>query len=164
MIGHLVSMLTMLKGLPLAYNRDLQEDKEGLFDASRQLDAMLEVSAGLVATATFNAERMREAAAEGYTNATDVADYLVCKGVPFLEAHASAGGLVKLCLDRGISLEELSLEDFQSVDKRIGDDVYGHLSLDACIEARDLPGGTATAQVERSLAAARSWLDSLQHS
>ena len=162
MVGHLVSVLTMLKGLPLAYNRDLQEDKEGLFDASQQLHAMLEVTAGALASASFDVVRMREAAVEGYTNATDLADYLVRKGTPFLEAHASAGRLVRLCLDRGLNLEKLPLEDYQGIEPKIGEDVYEHLSLDACVQARDLPGGTAPVQVERALAAARSWLESVQ--
>jgi argininosuccinate lyase len=157
-IGHLVAVMTMLKGLPLAYNRDLQEDKEGLFDASDQLAAMLEVTTRALATASFHAGRMREEAAVGFTNATDLADYLVRKGVPFLRAHQSAGRLVRVCTGMGIRLEELSMDDFKSVESLIGEDVYEHLTLEACIKARDLTGGTAPAQVERALSGARDWL------
>jgi argininosuccinate lyase len=152
-------LLVTLKGLPLSYNRDLQEDKEGLFDATDQLGSMLEVAARALATATFNSERMREEAAVGFTNATDLADYLVRKGVPFLRAHESAGRLVRICLDRGVRLEELPLQDFKGVEQLIGEDVYGHLSLEACVGARDIPGGTAPAQVEKALTSARAWLD-----
>jgi len=158
-VGHLVAAMTMLKGLPLAYNRDLQEDKEGLFDTSDQLAAMLEVTARALATATFDAGRLREEAVEGFTNATDLADYLVRKGVPFLQAHTSAGRLVRLCLDRGIGLEELPLEDFRKVEPLSGEDIYEHLSLEACVRSRDLPGGTAPSRVEQALSEARSWLE-----
>jgi argininosuccinate lyase len=143
----------------MTYNRDLQEDKEGVFDATDQLDSMLEVTARALATASFDGARMREEAAVGFTNATDLADYLVRKGVPFLRAHESAGKLVRICLDRGIRLEDLSLEEFKGVEPLIGEDVYAHLSLDACVKARDLPGGTAPARVEKALSAARAWLD-----
>jgi len=157
-IGHLVALMVTLKGLPLSYNRDLQEDKEGLFDATDQLGSMLEVAARALVTATFNSERMREEAAVGFTNATDLADYLVRKGVPFLRAHESAGRLVRICLDRDVRLEELPLQDFKGVEQLIGEDVYGHLSLEACVKARDLPGGTSPAQVEKALSSARAWL------
>jgi len=159
MLGHLAALLTVLKGLPLSYNRDLQEDKEGVFDAADQLLAMLEVMASLVETATFDRERMREAALEGYTNATDLADYLVTKGVPFLEAHALAGKAVRLCLERGIRLEELPLEEYRRLDHRFDEDLYDRLSLEQCLKARDLPGGTSPRRVEEALRQARLWLD-----
>jgi argininosuccinate lyase len=158
-IGHLVSLLTMLKGLPLAYNRDLQEDKEGLFDAVDQVEGIIEVMAGALATAAFNSERLREAAVEGYSNSTDLADYLVRKGVPFLEAHETTGKLVRLCLDKEIGLEELPLEDFQRLEDRIQEDVYLHLSVEECIKARSLPGGTAPDTVEQAVKDARRWLE-----
>ncbi|MEW6552940.1 MAG: argininosuccinate lyase [Actinomycetota bacterium] len=156
--GHLVAMMMALKGLPLAYNRDLQEDKEGVFDATDQLDSMLEVTARALETASFDHERMREEALVGFTNATDLADYLVRKGVPFLRAHESVGRLVRVCLERGIRLEELPLQDFAEVEPLIGEDVYAHLSLEACVQARDIPGGTAPVQVEKALSEARNWL------
>jgi len=158
-IGHLVAMLTLLKGLPLTYNRDLQEDKEGIFDACDQLASMLEVTARSLATAEFKILRLKEAAEEGYANATDLADYMVRKGIPFLEAHNTAGRLVRICLDRGIGLEELPLQDYREVQPLIGEDVYGCLSLEACLEARDIPGGTAPSRVKHALSEAREWLD-----
>jgi len=158
-IGHLVSLLTMLKGLPLAYNRDLQEDKEGVFDAADQVEAILEVMAGALATAAFDAERLRMAAVEGYTNATDLADYLVRKGVPFLEAHESAGKLVRICLEREVGLEELPLEEYRRVEPRIEEDVYRCLSIDECLKARSLQGGTAPGTVEQAVKDARDWLE-----
>ena len=158
-VGHLVALLTMLKGLPLAYNRDLQEDKEGLFDAADQLEGSIEVMAGALASATFDSERLQEAAVEGYSNATDLADYLVRRGVPFLEAHDIVGRLVRLCLDKEIGLQELPLEDFKRVEPRIEEDVYEHLPLEECIKARSLPGGTAPDTVEEALKDARRWLE-----
>ncbi len=159
MVGHLVGMLTVLKGLPLAYNRDLQEDKEGVFDAADQLASVLEVMAGTLATATFDTARMREAAGEGFPNATDLADYLVRKGMPFLEAHGVAGKAVRICIERGLNLEELPLEEYRRLEPRIGEDLYSCISLEACVRARDLPGGTAPVRVEEALAQARRWLD-----
>ncbi|MDI6829746.1 MAG: argininosuccinate lyase [Actinomycetota bacterium] len=159
MLGHLASLLVVLKGLPLAYNRDLQEDKEALFDAVDQAAAMLRVMTGALATASFDAAAMAGAAMEGYTNATDLADYLVRRGLPFLEAHAAAGKLVRVCLESGKRLEDLELEEFRAVEPRVGEDVYDHLSVKACVESRDLPGGTATARVEEAMAAAAEWLE-----
>ncbi|MBC7252531.1 MAG: argininosuccinate lyase [Actinobacteria bacterium] len=160
MVGHLVSLLVMLKGQPLAYNRDLQEDKEGVFDAAEQLRSMLEITAAAMRTAEFDRERMLEAAAEGYLNATDLADYLVGKGVPFLRAHEAAGKAVRMCLDRGgIPLEELSLEDLRALEPSFEEDVYSCLSLQECVKARDLPGGTSPGRVEEALREARDWLE-----
>ncbi|MFW6113968.1 MAG: argininosuccinate lyase, partial [Actinomycetota bacterium] len=158
--GHLLSVLNMLKGLPLTYNRDMQEDKEGLFDCVDQLFCTMEVMSGALATARFDAGRMREAAEGGYANATDLADYLVRKGVPFLGAHERVGGLVRLCLERGCRLEELDLEDLRAAEPKIGEDVYGHLGVEDCVKARDLRGGTAPARVESALEEARLWLES----
>ncbi|RJP27442.1 MAG: argininosuccinate lyase [Actinobacteria bacterium] len=157
--GHLVALFTMLKGLPLTYNRDLQEDKEGIFDTCDQLASMLEVMARSLAAARFNVVRMKEAAEEGHANATDLADYLVRKGLPFLQAHDSAGRLVRHCLDRGIGLEELPLQDYRDVQPMVDEDVFECLVLEACVAARDLPGGTAPGRVERALGEAKDWLE-----
>ncbi len=160
MVGHLVSLLVMLKGQPLTYNRDLQEDKEGVFDAAEQLRSMLEITAAALRTAEFDRERMEEAALEGYLNATDLADYLVAKGIPFLMAHEKAGKAVRLCLERGgIPLESLSLDDLRDIDPSFEEDVYRCLSLQECVRARDLPGGTAPGRVEEALREARGWLE-----
>jgi len=158
--GHLMSILVILKGLPLAYNRDLQEDKEAVFDAVDQLEPMLKVLAAAIASATFEMGNMRNAAGEGFTNATDLADYMVRKGLPFLEAHEKTGKLVRICIERGVKLEELSLEEYRSMEPRIDEDVRESLTVDACLEARDLPGGTAPVRVEEALREARQWLES----
>ncbi|MBC7247864.1 MAG: argininosuccinate lyase [Actinobacteria bacterium] len=163
MVAHLVSLLVMLKGQPLAYNRDLQEDKEAVFDAADQLRSMLEVMTGAMRTAAFDRERMAEAAREGYLNATDLADYLVGKGIPFLRAHEIAGRAVRVCLRKGVSLEELPLEDYQELEDSIGEDVYRRLALEACVSARDVPGGTAPPRVEEALAEARRRLEKRRH-
>ncbi|OFW59887.1 MAG: argininosuccinate lyase [Actinobacteria bacterium RBG_19FT_COMBO_54_7] len=157
--GHLMSLLMMLKGLPLAYNRDLQEDKEAIFDTIDNLDAMIQVLAGALASATFDAGKLKDAAGEGFTNATDLADYLVRKGLPFLEAHEKAGRLVRMCIDKGLKLEELPLEDYREVEPRIDEDLRELLTIDACIRARDLPGGTAPGRVEKALSQARQYLN-----
>ena len=158
MVGHLVGLLTVLKGLPLAYDRDLQEDKEGVFDAADQLASALEAMAGTLATASFDVARLEAAAGEGFINATDLADYLARMGLPFLEAHSVSGKAVRLCLDRGIGLEELPLEEYRRLEPGIDEDVYSHLSLEACVAARDLEGGTAPGKVKEALADARRWL------
>jgi argininosuccinate lyase len=158
--GNLLSVMMMLKGLPLAYDRDLQEDKEPAFDSVDQLEQMLRVMSGALATASFDAERMADAAMESFTNATDLADYLARKGLPFLEAHEKAGRLVRICDERGISLEELPLEDYRKIEPRIEDDVLRILSTESCIASRDLPGGTAPGRVEEAIAEAAQWLQS----
>jgi argininosuccinate lyase len=157
-VGHMFSLLMMLKGIPLAYNRDLQEDKEGLFEAADQLDGMLMAMAGFLASATFDAGKMSEAAGEGFIVATDLADYLVRKGMPFLKAHQAAGKLVRLCVEKETALEDLPLSDFSKLEPMVGEDVYDHLTPRACVEARDVPGGTAPPRVQSALEEARHWL------
>jgi argininosuccinate lyase len=158
--GNLTAILMMLKGLPLAYNRDLQEDKEAVFDSMDQLEQMLKVISGALASASFDAVRLNEAAREGFTNATDLADYLVRKGLPFLEAHEKTGKLVRLCIDRGIGLDDLPLEDYRRIEPAVGEDVKEILSIESCVKARDLAGGTAPARVEDVLHKAAQWLES----
>ena len=158
-LGSYVALAQVLKGLPLTYNRDLQEDKENLFDALDQVKRCLRVMAEMLSTMEFRTDRMREAAGEGYTNATDLADYLARKGLPFLRAHEVAGRLVRLCHERGIGLAELPLEDYRRVEPAVEEDVYEAISLDKCVEARDLEGGTAPSRVEEALREARDWLE-----
>lgn len=158
-LGSYVALVHVLKGLPLTYNRDLQEDKENLFDALDQVKGCLRVMAEMLSTLEFRTDRMRQAAGEGFTNATDLADYLVRKGLPFLKAHEAAGRLVRLCHERGIGLEELPLEEYRKVEPNVEEDVYEVISLDRCLEARDLEGGTAPSQVEKALREAKEWLE-----
>jgi argininosuccinate lyase len=158
-MGVLQQLLAMLKGLPLAYNRDLQEDKEATFALVDGMKSGMRALAGMVATLTFDAARMREMADRGFLNATDLADYLVRKGLPFLQAHEAAGKVVRACLLRGVRLEDLALEELSSMEPRIEADVFDHLRPEAAVEARDLHGGTATRQVRSALQEARSWLE-----
>jgi argininosuccinate lyase len=146
-IGDLVALLVMLKGLPLAYNRDLQEDKRPLFDAVDTTDACLEVLAGAIASARFDRERMRAALGSGFLEATEVADFLSDRGVPFRDAHHVAGRLVKLCVDRGSALRDLSLADYQAAHAAFDETVFDVLDPERAIERRDVVGGPAKARV-----------------
>ncbi|MGD9156225.1 MAG: argininosuccinate lyase, partial [Bacillota bacterium] len=160
--GDLVAILTVMKGLPLAYNKDMQEDKEALFDAVKTVKGCLSIFIPMFATVTFNREQMLAATRDGYLNATDLADYLVGKGVPFREAHAVAGRLVKYCIDRQKRLEELSLSEFQAVSPLIAADVYPVLALENVVKVRTSYGGTAFEQVQQQLSQAEAWLAALE--
>jgi len=157
--GHLVAMLTVLKGLPLSYNRDLQEDKEGLFDAVDTVLACLEVMAGMLRTLKVNEARMRGAAEEGFLLSTDLAEYLVRKGVPFREAHRVVGELVRHCLEQGRELRDLKeLGELKGFSGLFDEGVFELLSVDASIAARCTPGGTAPEEVKRRIEEARGRL------
>ncbi|MGE5529134.1 MAG: argininosuccinate lyase, partial [Patescibacteria group bacterium] len=158
-VGDLVAVLTVLKGLPLAYNKDLQEDKEALFDAADTLGASLRLLAPMLAGLVWNRERMRRAAEEGFLNATDLADYLVRRGLPFREAHAVVGGLVRKAAERGVGLADLTLDELRAASPLVGDDVLDALSLEACLAEKDVPGGTAPARVREALGKARERLE-----
>ncbi|MEW6276742.1 MAG: argininosuccinate lyase, partial [Bacillota bacterium] len=153
--GDLLSLLTVLKGLPLAYNKDLQEDKEALFDAVDTVKKCLLVFRPLVATLQVNRERMARAAGEGFTNATDLADYLTGKGVPFRDAHEIAGRIVYHCLQQRKTLAELTLEEYQKFSPAVESDVYQFLDLERCVKARRSPGGPSPDEVRRAIARAR---------
>jgi len=155
--GHLVAVLTMLKGLPLAYNRDLQEDKEALFDAADTVLACLEICAPLLQSATFHGERMAAAVEASFTIATDYADYLVAKGLPFREAHVTVGRLVRQCLLDGRRLGDLTLAEFQRFSPLFGADV-AQISVAQSLSARDCFGGTAPARVREALGLAHELL------
>ena len=153
-VGNLVGMLTVLKGLPLTYNRDLQEDKEGFFDTVDVLLPTLEVFAGMVSTMRVNPRRMAEASMGGHVLATDVADYLVGKGVPFREAHGVVARLSAHGSDAGKRLDELSLETYRRFSERFDEDVL-RIGVESSVAARDVPGGTSYARVEQAAADAR---------
>jgi argininosuccinate lyase len=156
--GALMGLLTVMKGLPLAYNKDMQEDKEGVIDALDTAEASLRLYLDMLPRTTFHASRMREAAGRAYSNATDLADYLARKGVPFREAHAVVGRLVARALDAGLPLEGLPLDTLRAEDPRIDEDVYAALDLESVVDARRSLGGTAREQVVRQIAAARAAL------
>ncbi len=156
--GNLIGLLTTLKSLPLAYNKDLQEDKEGFFDTVDTLLSTVEVFAGMVSTLTVNADRTRSAADSPYILATDVADYLVGRGVPFREAHQIVGNLVKYAVDKNKSLNELSIEEYQNFSSLFEKDICD-ISVEKSINGRNVPGGTAPEQVEAALKLARERLN-----
>ncbi|MDH7577482.1 MAG: argininosuccinate lyase [Bacillota bacterium] len=156
--GHLVALLTVLKGLPLAYNKDLQEDKEALFDTVHTVKSCVKIFIPLVETLTVNEARMLSAAGEDFTNATDLADYLVRRGVSFREAHAVVGKVVLHCLKAGKRLEELSLEEYRAFSPVFDSDLYAFLEIRACVARRAVPGGPAPAAVARALAGLTEWL------
>ncbi len=149
--GHLMGLLTTLKGLPLAYNKDLQEDKEPLFDTAATLREAFRVSTVVLANLEPQPERMREAASRGFLNATELADYLARKGLPFRDAHDVSGKAVLEAQKRGCELEALPLEVLQSLDKRIEKDIYAALSLEAALATKNAFGGTAPERVKQAL-------------
>ena len=134
--GHLMALLTTMKGLPLAYNKDMQEDKEGVFDALDTVIDCLTLFTGMVKTMKFRKDVMEKSAAKGFTNATDAADYLVNHGVPFRDAHGIIGQLVLTCLDKGLSLDELPLEDYKAISPVFEEDIYDAISMKTCVEKR----------------------------
>jgi argininosuccinate lyase len=152
--GNLIALLTLMKGLPLAYNRDMQEDKEPIFDSVDTVRGVLKVFTDLIPGIQVRKEAMLAAAGEGFTTATDLADYLVRKNIPFREAHAISGRIVRLCVDSGQTLDQLTLADMQRVDGRIEADVAAILTVQSSVNARVSLGGTAFDTVRKALAAA----------
>ena len=148
LIGNLTGLLATLKAMPLAYNRDLQEDKEPLVDSVTQLSILLPAFTGLVSTLSFHEDRMRELAPAGFTLATDLAEWMVRQGVPFREAHEASGACVRIAESRGVDLVDLTDEELQSVDKRLLPEVREVLTVDGAVASRDTRGGTARPRVE----------------
>ena len=156
--GHLTSLLTTMKGLPLAYNKDMQEDKEALFDTVDTVSACLAVTATVLRNMTVNGSRAREAATRGYLNATELADYLVRKGVPFREAHETVGRIVMHAIKRGAELDQMALDEMKSFAPAIADDVFESLCLEKTLASKSQLGGTAPERVASELQSARSRL------
>jgi argininosuccinate lyase len=158
-LGAFIALTVTMKGLPLAYSKDMQDDKEPVFEARDLLMLSLEALAGMVQTVEFVPERMRATAAQGYSTATDLADWLVREAdVPFREAHHITGRAVKIAEERGYDLADLPLDALQAIDQRIDKRVYDVLSLDASVRSRTSYGGTAPVRVREQIAAARSEL------
>ena len=155
-VGHLMAMLTILKGLPMTYNKDLQEDKEGLFDTIDTLKFSLSGYASMLKGMKINAERMRQMLDDDFSNATDMADYLVRKGLPFREAHSVVGRAVRLAIETERSLTEIPLSELQSLSSLFDAEILEALKIETCIEARKSEGGTASAQVRQALTNCRS--------
>lgn len=150
--GALTSLLTTMKGLPLAYNKDMQEDKELTFDAIDTVKGCLSLFTGMLSKIQFHKEVMASSAKNGFTNATDVADYLVTKGVPFRDAHGITGQLVLLCIERGCSLEDIPLSDYQKFSPVVREDIYEAISLASCVEKRNTLGAPGTEAIAEELA------------
>ncbi|QDO88944.1 argininosuccinate lyase [Ornithinimicrobium ciconiae] len=168
LIGDLTGLLATLKGLPLAYNRDLQEDKEPVFDQIDTLEVLLPAVSGMVETLTFHPERLEELAPQGFSLATDIAEWLVREGVPFRIAHEVAGECVRVCEKRGIGLEDLSDEDLAGISEHLTPGVRSVLSVAGSIASRDARGGTAPARVSaqrthliKTIALSRHWVEDL---
>jgi len=156
--GRSVSLLTMLKGLPLAYNKDMQEDKEAVFDAFDTAATCLDTATLVLRNVEIREDRTREAASHGMMNATELADYLVRKGMPFREAHETVGRIVVHAIERGVELQELSLDELRSISTLIDADVFAALSLEKTLETKAQVGGTSPARVAEALVAARNSL------
>ena len=154
--GDLMTLLTAMKALPLAYNKDMQEDKEALFDAIDTADLSLSVLSPMLRTAAFHPENMRRAAAGGFINATDCADYMVRKGVPFRDAYGVTGRLVKYCIEQGKTLETLTLDEYHQFSPVFDQDVYAAIDLLTCVSQRNIPGGPAPERVRETIAATRA--------
>jgi argininosuccinate lyase len=147
----LIALLTVMKGLPLAYNKDMQEDKEQVFDAVDTVLMTLPVFTKMLATMKIKKEKMKKEASGGFTNATDAADYLVKKGLPFRDAHRVIGEMVTYCIKAGKGIEELTLQEFKEFCDLFGEDIYSVVSLESCIDQRDVAGGTSTNQVKKAI-------------
>ncbi len=156
--GHLVGILTTIKGIPLAYNKDLQEDKEPFFDAQTTLESCLSIYTALISRLTFNVNRMYDAAGDGYATATDVADYLAKRGVPFRDAHAVTGKLVRYCIENGKTLPSLTLEEFRAASPVFEADVLQTVTTRASAEGRNSVGGSSTEAAKAGIASVRKRL------
>ena len=159
--GDLIAMLTVLKGLPLAYNKDMQEDKESFFDAVDTANACLDVFLPMIAGLKAKEERMLTAAKEGFINATDLADYLAKKGVPFREAYKMVGEIVRDAVKKKVTLEDIPLSDYKKISPVFEEDLYQEISLASCVNKRASYGGTAVSSVEREIALAKEKIKSL---
>ena len=157
--GSLLQMLTVMKALPLAYNKDMQEDKECSFDAIDTTLSCLRLFTGMVSTMKFRKDVMEESAKKGFTNATDVADYLVGKGIPFRDAHSIVGGLVLTCMEKGIALDDLPLAEYRKACDAFGEDIYEAISLHTCVEKRNTKGAPGNLAMQEALAACRKYLE-----
>lgn len=156
--GALVSILTTMKGIPLAYNKDMQEDKELTFDAIDTVKSCLALFTGMISTMVFRKDVMEASAKKGFTNATDAADYLVNHGVPFRDAHGIVGQLVLFCIGRGIGLDDMALEEFQAISPVFQEDIYDAISMKACVEKRMTIGAPGRKAMEEAIKVYRKQL------
>ncbi len=157
--GSLFGLLTTMKGIPLAYNKDMQEDKEGAYDAMDTANSCIDLYTGMFKSMKFNNEIMEKSAAGGFTNATDAADYLVVKGIPFRDAHGIVGRMVLECIDKGITIDEMSLDDLKALSPVIEEDFYDAVSIRTCVEKRSTKGAPGPEAMKEELELCRSFME-----
>jgi argininosuccinate lyase len=160
--GSLMTLLTVMKSLPLAYNKDMQEDKEAIFDAVDTVKMCLPVFTRMIVTMKIRKDIMYKAAQGGFANATDIADYLVKKGMPFRSAHEIIGKMVLYCINHGKSIDSLTIEEFKSFSDKINENVYEEISLEKCVSGRNLPGGPAPESVALAISSGKSFISNLK--
>ena len=157
--GHLMGVLTTMKGIPLAYNKDMQEDKEPIFDSIDTVKLCLPVFCDMIATMTVKKDNMLKGSKGGFTNATDAADYLVKKGMPFREAHSVVGNLVFYCIEHDKALDDLSLDEYKKFSDIIENDIYNTISMETCVNDRKIIGGPAKDTVLRAIELSEKFLE-----
>ncbi len=157
--GALMSLLTTMKGIPLAYNKDMQEDKELAFDAMKTVQDCIVLFEGMLSTMKFNKDVMAASAKNGFTNATDAADYLVNKGVPFRDAHGIIGQVVLYCIDKGIAIDDMSIEELKAISPVFGDDIYDAISMTTCVNKRLTVGAPGHDAMVKEIASCREYLE-----
>ncbi|MEG0924185.1 MAG: argininosuccinate lyase, partial [Anaerovoracaceae bacterium] len=160
--GDLMQLLTVMKGTPLAYNKDFQEDKESLFDAVDTWKASIQIFAKMLEKTEFRMDQIQKQLGKGFLNATDIAEHFAKQGIPFREAHEIVGKMVKNCEVKGCDFEDLTEEELQNIDKRVTKESLGDISIEACVNARVSFGGTAPSEVRRQIGVGQQWLDSLE--
>ncbi|MDD6327238.1 MAG: argininosuccinate lyase, partial [Lachnospiraceae bacterium] len=160
--GALMSLLTTMKGIPLAYNKDMQEDKELTFDAIDTVKGCISLFTGMISSMKLNQAVMKKSAMNGFTNATDAADYLVNHGVPFRDAHGIIGQIVLYCIDKNISLEEMSLEEYKAISPVFEQDIYEAISLETCVGKRNTIGAPGKTAMEQVIAVNEAFLKSIE--
>jgi argininosuccinate lyase len=160
--GSLMGLLTLMKGLPLAYNKDMQEDKEAVFDAADTTKNCIAVFTGMFESISFKTAMMRKSAAEGYTNATDAADWLVKKGLSFREAHEITGKLVLCAIDKKKPLEDFSINELRAISDIFDETFYEAISVEACVNGRTLAGGTAESAVLKAIELSEKFLNRIK--
>jgi argininosuccinate lyase len=156
--GSLIALLTVMKSLPLAYNKDMQEDKEAVFDAADTARACLSVFTGMVETLTFKTQKMYDSAREGYTNATDVADWLVKNGTTFRDAHEITGRLVLYAIEKNAKLDDLTLDEYKNISPVFNDTIFAAITAEACVNARNIKGGPAETAILAAIKDAEAFL------
>ena len=159
--GALMSLLTTMKGIPLAYNKDMQEDKELAFDAMRTTNGCIQLFSGMLDTMSFNKDNMYRSSNEGFTNATDVADYLVGKGVAFRDAHGIVGRIVLECIDKKIAIDDMSLDELKAICPAFEEDIYDAISMETCVSKRLTKGACSKTSMEEAIAGYEGFIKSV---